>query len=419
MQSYPHFFRIRQHLERPRIDDVAGEVHQQLEVLGIKNRVGLGESVAITVGSRGISKMREIVKAVVESLRQAGAEPLIIPAMGSHGGATAQGQRRVVESYGITEEYCGCPIRSSMETVVVCRAPEGFDVHFDRHAYEADHVLVINRVKPHTRFAGEIESGLMKMLLIGLGKHQGAIVYHRAIMDYNFGQIIRSVANKVLEECKILGGLAIVENAFDETALIEAVASEEFQQREKKLLLTARGWLPKLPFTNVDVLVVDEIGKDISGTGIDTNVVGRKDEEDGWQHPDVRRIVVRSLSEGTHGNATGIGLVDFVTQRVIDSIDLEATWVNCLTGGHVEVAKLPIYRATDRETLNSALTQIGLIEPSDARMLWIRNTKKLAELECSAPYLEEARSRDDLEILSDLHPLPFNEQGNLPDLEFS
>ena len=413
--NYPSIFRIRQRFDRPVVDGTESTVAKQLGHLATTGELSAGQSVAVTVGSRGIANIRLIVRQAVATLRQLGVAPFIVPAMGSHGGGTAEGQHRILESYGVTEGFCGCPIRSSMETVVVCRAAEGFDVHFDRMAYDADHVLVCNRIKPHSRFAGEIESGLMKMLLIGLGKHEGATIYHRAIMDYPFSQIIRSVAGGVLANCNILGGLAIVENAFDETAHLEFVPPANFENREKELLQMARQWMPKLPFAEADVLVVDEIGKEISGTGIDTNVVGRKDEDDGWVHPQVRRIMVRRLSKATHGNACGIGLVDLITRRVMDEIDLDSTWINCLTGGHVEAARLPMYRDSDRGTLDAALSQIGMTEPADAKLLWIENTKKLIEVECASSFLEEARTRDDLEILTDPRPLPFDPQGNLPE----
>jgi hypothetical protein len=276
METYPQIFRVRQHFEARRVDDVEAEVRVQLGRLPLADRVAPGQSVAITAGSRGITGMARILRTAVEHLRALGAEPFIVPAMGSHGGGTAEGQRGVLEAYGITEAFVGCPIRSSLETVIVCDTPEGFAVHFDRLAYEADHVLVVNRVKPHTRFVGPIESGLMKMLLIGLGKCAGANVYHRAIEDYSFERIIHRVAGEVFRQCHILAGLAIVENAYDQTALIEAVVPEEFEVREKALLELARKWMPRLPFDEVDLLLVDRIGKNISGTGMDTNVIGRK-----------------------------------------------------------------------------------------------------------------------------------------------
>ena len=275
MSDFPQFFRVRQTFEAPRVEDVAGEVRSQLAKLRLEEQIKPAHSVAITVGSRGIANIQRITKAIVDHVKSLGGEPFIVPAMGSHGGGTAQGQRRVIESYGVTEEFCGCPIRAGMETVVVCQTAEGFDVHFDRHAFGADHVIVANRVKPHTGFVGDIESGLMKMMLIGLGKHEGAKIYHRAIQDYSFGQIVRSVAGRVLKSCRIVAGLAIVENGYDETACIEGLAPGDFESREKELLLLARKLLPRLPFAQLHLLIIDEIGKNISGTGMDTNVIGR------------------------------------------------------------------------------------------------------------------------------------------------
>ena len=235
-----------------------------------------GQRVAITVGSRGIANIEIITRAIVDHFKGLGAQPFIVPAMGSHGSATAAGQRAIIESYGVTEEFVGCPIEASMDTVIVTETPEGIPVHFDRHAYEADHVFVAGRVKPHTGFVGDIESGLMKMMLIGLGKARGAAIYHRAIKDFSFAQIIRSVAGVVLESCAVVGGLGIVENAYDETAHIAAVAPGELEAREKQLLVMAKQWMPRLPFRQADLLILDEIGKNISGSGMDTNVVGRK-----------------------------------------------------------------------------------------------------------------------------------------------
>jgi hypothetical protein len=338
--------------------------------------------------------------------------------MGSHAGGTAEGQRAILEGYGITESFCGCPIRSSMETVIVCQAAEGFPVHFDRHAFGADHVVVCGRVKPHTEFAGDIESGLMKMLLIGLGKHNGALVYHRAIKDFSFGQIVRSVAREVLAKCRVVAGVAVVENAYDQTALIAAVTPYDFESREKELLALAKRWLPRLPFDRADLLLIDEIGKDISGTGLDTNVVGRKfgvHRADPGETPNIRMIAVRSLTPETHGNATGIGLVEFCRSRVLRERDDRKTRINCLTGGHGIAAMTPLDYETDREILDVAFSQIGLTEPPAARLLWIPTTLHVAEVECSAAYWDEAQQRRDLTIVSAPRPLPLDASGNLPD----
>ncbi len=419
MTSYPQLFRLRQQFEGPVVEDVAVEVEQQLASLSLSEKIQPGQSVAITAGSRGIANIHIIIRGISQHLKALGAEPFIVPAMGSHGGGTAEGQQQIIESYGITEEFCGCPIRASMETVVVCNAAEGFPVHFDQQASGADHVFVCGRVKPHTGFHGDIESGLMKMMLIGLGKHAGALIYHRAIMNYSFGQIVRSVAREVLAKCRIVGGLAIVENAYDETAKLAGVAPENFEEEEKGLLVLAKQWMPRLPFDQVDVLTIDEIGKNISGSGLDTNVVGRKyldhraaDEE----YPKVKKIIVRGLTDETHGNAAGIGLAEFCLSRVVEQMNMQATRVNCLTGGHPTGAMIPLDYETDRETLDMALSTIGLIPPQESRLMWIRDTLDVAEVECSAVYLEEAQQRSDLEVLTPLRDMPFDGDGNLPEV---
>lgn len=392
MSDYPQIFRVRQTFERPQVTDIATEVASQLSGLSLQSIVKPGQSVAITAGSRGIASIHLVIRAIVEHFKTLGAKPFVVPAMGSHGGGTAEGQRSIIEGYGITEEFCGCPIRASMETVVVCQAAEGFDVHFDKHAFGADHVVVCGRVKPHTGFYGDIESGLMKMMLIGLGKHAGAKIYHRAIKDYSFGQIVRSVAREVLAKCRVVAGVAIVENGYDETAKIKAVAPDEFEDREKELLVLAKKWLPSLPFKTADLLMIDEIGKNISGTGMDTNVVGRKyldhvAAENEW--PKIRNIIIRGLTVETHGNATGIGLAEFALTRAIDAIDIAITRTNCLTGGHATGAMIPVHYPSDREVLDVSLPTIGLTEPVDAKLMWIHNTLDVAEVECSAAYYEE------------------------------
>jgi len=419
MTGYPDIFRVLQRFERPRVDDVPAEVEAQLAALDLRSTIRPGQSVAVTAGSRGIANIHLIIRAIVDHLKRLRAQPFIVPAMGSHGGGTAEGQLEIISNYGITESYCGCPVRASMETVVVCHAAEGFPVHFDRQAFDADHVVVCGRVKPHTGFVGDIESGLMKMMLIGLGKHEGARIYHRAIQDYSFGRIVRSVAREVLSRCRIAAGVAIVENGYDETAKISAVAPADFEAREKRLLVLAKKWMPRLPFERADLLLIDEIGKDISGAGMDTNVVGRKYLDhvaSADESPKVRIIVVRGLSAATHGNATGIGLAEFALTRAVEAMDVHATRTNCLTAGYVTAAMVPVHYPTDREVLAAALPTIGLTDPPDARLMWIRNTLDVAEVECSVAYLDEARRRDDLEIIRDPRPLPLAGDGRLPEV---
>jgi hypothetical protein len=417
MSSYPQFFRLRQKFERPLACDIPGEVQRQLSRLKLHEKIRLGQTVAITAGSRGIANVAEITRAVVQHLKNLGAAPFIVPAMGSHGGGTAEGQLRLLHDYGITEEFCGCPIRASMETEIIGEAAEGFPVHIDRHASQADHVVVCGRIKPHTDFRGDIESGLMKMMLLGLGKHAGAKIYHRAFQDYSFAQIVRSVANLVLERCRVVAGVAVVENAYDQTALIEAIAPPDIEQREKQLLLLAKQWMPRLPFQRVDILIIDEMGKNISGAGIDTNVVGRKQyasKPGENEFPKVRRIIVRSLTPASHGNALGIGMVEFCTTRLLQQHDRHATWTNILTSGNLPMVKYPLHFDTDREILDAALPTIGLTPPAQAKILWIKNTLQLAEVECSAAFLAEAREREDLEVLTPLRDLPLDTAGNLP-----
>lgn len=418
MSSYPRIFRVRQHFTGPQVADVAAEVKAELSRLPLNQRIKPGQTVAVTAGSRGIANIAVIIRATVEHFKSLGAVPFIVPAMGSHGGGTAEGQVEILTGYGITPEYCGCPIRASMDTIVVCDTKEGFPVHFDKHASEADHVMVVGRVKPHTGFVGDIESGLMKMMLIGLGKHRGALVYHRAIQDYSFPQIVRSVAAEVIAKCKIVAGLGIVENEREETAKIKAVLPEELEEREKELLVLAKNWIPRLPFDRCHVLLVDQMGKNISGTGMDTNVIGRKYNdhkamENEW--PKVKVLVARSLTEETHGNATGIGMAEFCTSRLIKQIDERKTRINCLTGGHVAAGMHPFDYETDREILDIALPTIGLAEPPNAKVLWIHNTLDLVEVECSEAYLAEARTKPNLEILTEPRELPFDAKGNLPD----
>ncbi|HUG93319.1 MAG TPA: lactate racemase domain-containing protein [Planctomycetaceae bacterium] len=413
---YPRMYRIRQTFEAPRVDDVAAEVERQLARLALERTVRPGQSVAITAGSRGIANIAAIIRAAVAHFHRLDARPFIVPAMGSHGGGTAEGQRAILESYGITSESIGAEIRASMETVIVDRTPLGTPVYFDRLAYEADHVLVCGRVKPHTGFVGPIESGLHKMMLIGLGKHDGARIYHRAIMDHSFLEIIRAVADVVLERCRIVAGLAIVENAYDETGLIEAVAPRDFFEREQELLMLARRWMPRLPFPAVDLLIIDAIGKNISGSGMDTNVVGRKYNDHAATAKDdvaCKRIFIRGLTRETHGNACGLGLAEFTTDRCLAQVDFSATRINALTGGHPTAAAVPVSLPTDRDVLDAALETVGLVEPARARVVQIPDTLHLREVLVSEAWAGELRERADLEIIAGPDNLQFDTDGFL------
>ncbi len=414
MTQLPQIFRVRQNFAGPTVEDIPGEIADQLAKLSLEQKIKPGASVAVTAGSRGISNIPVILKSAIDFLRGLGAEPFLIPTMGSHGGGTAEGQRGVLASLGVTEETVGCPIRASMDTVVLTDAPQGFPIHFDRHASEADHVLVCGRVKPHTGFRGKYQSGLLKMLLLGLGKHEGAKTYHRAFVAIGFDEVAESVIPSVLQRGNIVGGLAILENGYCRTAQITAVPPEEFLTRDPELLKLASSWMAKLPFEQADVLLVDEIGKHISGTGMDTNIVGRKRYDHcaaDNESPKILRIVVRSVKGG---NACGIGMSEFCHTRVVEQADMEMTWINALTSLHPTAGMLPVSYPTDRETIESALRTIGMTEPQDARLLWIKNTSKLETLACSAAYLDDARGHNDLEILDEPQPMLFDDGGNLP-----
>ena len=418
--SLPRMVRLRQTFEASRVNDIPSEVERQLATLNLGQQVKPGQTVAITAGSRGIANIAIIIKAACDHVRRIGGKPIIVPAMGSHGGGTAEGQRQIVEGYGVTEAFTGAEIRASMETVIVDTTPQGIPVHFDKHAFGCDHVLVVGRIKPHTGFVGPVESGLHKMMLIGLGKHEGAKIYHRAILDYSFLEIIRAVADVVLKKCKVIGGLGVVENAYDETGLIAAVAPNDFFTRESELLTLAKKWLPRLPFANTQLLIIDEIGKNISGTGMDTNVIGRKYNDHAATANDdvsVKRIFVRGLTEATHGNATGIGIAEFTNTRTINQVDRRITAINCLTGGHPTAAMLPIAFDTDRDVIQAALPTLGLVEPTNAKVVQIANTLHLGEVLVSEAYLPEIAQRPDLAIIDGPFEMPFDADGNLRPVE--
>ena len=414
--AYPNIVRLRQRFERPRVEDVAAAVAAALERTDLPSRVRPGQTVALTAGSRGIANIPVVLRETAAFLKKLGGRPFLVPAMGSHGGGTAEGQRRILESYGITEAFVGAPIRASMDVVSLGATDEGFPVMLDRFASEADHIGVVARVKPHTGFHGPIESGLLKMMMIGLGKHAGALAYHRILLEHPFDAVVRSVSRAALHPRPVAFGLALVENAYDETAVIEAVAPADFETREEQLLQEARRLLARLPWLRADLLIVDEIGKDISGSGMDTNIVGRKRafrQDPPPDQPAMRLIFVRGLTERTHGNAAGIGLADFTTTRLVQAMNYRATVINCLTAGYPDGAFLPVHFETDREVIDAALAILGTRPPEEARILRIRHTLDLEEVEASEPCFAEP-PRTEVERLGAAGPLRFDERGHLP-----
>ncbi|MDP3047292.1 MAG: lactate racemase domain-containing protein, partial [Chloroflexota bacterium] len=330
--TYPDVALVEQHINTPRVADVPGAIRAEMARLGVSERVRPGMRVAITAGSRGITGIAAILATVIGELKRLGAEPFIVPCMGSHGGATAQGQVAVLHSLGVTEEAVGCPIRSSMDTVQIGETEQGIPVLIDSLAAGADGIVAVNRIKAHTEYTGPVESGWMKMLTIGLGKHQGALMAHRNAVQIAYREAIVAVAREIIRRAPLLFGLGLVENAYDQTAEVVAAWPQQFEETEKALLQRAKSLMPRLPFQRLDILVVDEIGKEISGSGMDPNVIGRRmvfgePEPPG---PSIIRIVARDLSENTYGSGIGIGLADFTTQRLVDKLDHRPTYINCL-----------------------------------------------------------------------------------------
>ena len=415
--SFPRMLRLSQKFEGPELADVEHETCSQLAALELGNKIRPGESVAITAGSRGIANI-DIHHQGRHPASQGDWEPnrSWFRPWAVMAAAPPKDNRRfftATESPRNTPEPRSAPPWRPSWWIPL---PQGIPVHFDRHAYEADHVIVCGRVKPHTGFVGPIESGLHKMMLIGLGKHRGAKIYHRAIKDFSFLEIILAVADVILAKCRVAAGLAIVENAYDETALIEAVAPDRFFEREEALLKLAQQWMPRLPFPEVDLLVVDQIGKNISGSGMDTNVVGRKFNDHGATGDDTvncKRIFVRGLTPETHGNACGIGMAEVTNQRTVDQANLVATRINALTGGHPSAAAVPIAFDTDREAMLAILETVGLVDPADSGIIQIANTLKLGEVLVSEKYTPEVQERSDLEVLSGPDAMAFDAHGNL------
>ncbi|MCA9187356.1 MAG: DUF2088 domain-containing protein, partial [Planctomycetales bacterium] len=383
MTTFPKIFMVQPSWPRQEVADLGSTVKTQLDRLQLADRVKPGQTVAVTAGSRGIVRIGEILREVASCIRGLGAVPFIVTAMGSHAGATASGQRQMLSNLGITESACGCEIRAGMETIVAGQTAAGFPLHTDRIASEADHILICGRVKPHTGFTGSYQSGLCKMMMIGLGNELGATTYHRAVRDLGFQNVVETCVPILLEKLPVLGGLAIIESAHKQVAQLASIPADRLLLDEPALLKSATSLMARLPFDVCDVLIVDEIGKDISGTGMDTNVVGRKHhdhEAESDEVPRVKRILVRGLTEKTHGNALGIGMAEFCRTQLVERMDREATVVNAMASGHVTGAMIPVHFPTDREMLAAAISTLGLTPSDQCRLLWIRNTLALSTI---------------------------------------
>lgn len=412
-------FRVQQQLARPRIENIPEAVDQTLRQLNLGQKIKPGQTVALTAGSRGIANIAIILKSVVHHLRDLGAKPFLVPAMGSHGGATAEGQTEILTGYNVTEAFVGAPIRASMEVVHLGNTAEGFPAYLDKHASTADHIGVIGRVKPHTSYNGPIESGLLKMMMIGLGKREGAAHYHRVLLEHPYDPVVRAVSRFMRAKAPVAFGLGIVENGFDETAIVHAALPADFEPVEESLLVKSKEWIARLPFKQADLLVVDEIGKDISGSGMDTNVIGRKRALRGdnlGDQPHMRFIMVRGLTEHTMGNASCIGFADFTTAKLLKQMDYNVTRINCVTSGYPEGANLPVHYDTDREAIDAALSINGTRPSDQARILHIRNTLQLEYVEVSEPCLKELTPISKFDVVEGPYEWHFNADGSLPDL---
>jgi hypothetical protein len=410
----PQMVKIRQKFDGGKIDRVGDALRTQMsgrpELL---QRIRPGQNVAVAVGSRGVANIAEVTRTVVDALKQAGANPFIVPCMGSHGGATAEGQADVLRHLGVSEDAMGAPIRSSMEVVKLDELPNGLPVYADKiAATEADAIVVINRVKPHTAFRGEIESGIMKMIAIGLGKQKGAEACHQLGFKY-MAENVPKMARIMMSKLPIAFCVALVENAFDQTCRIETLLPQEVEEREKQLLIDAKARMPRLLFDQIDVLVIDYIGKNISGDGMDPNITGRYPTPYAHGGPDVSKMVVLDLTPESHGNANGVGAADFTTRRLVDKTDWPGTYANGLTSTVCAPTKQATTLDNDRFAIKAAVKTCNILDYTKCRLIRIRDTLHLGEIEISVNLLEEARRHSDIEIVSEPFDWSFNDEGNL------
>lgn len=409
--------KYKQQLADERLDEVEICVEKQLQDIRSSLNLQAGQRVGITVGSRGICNIRRIIKTVVTVMKNWELFPFIIPAMGSHGGATAEGQKQLIAGYGISEETMECPIVSSMEVEQVGVTALKTPVYLSKTAIEADAVILINRIKPHTLFSGPVESGLMKMAVVGLGKHKGALSFHAEMKKQPPSSALEEMACILFKPCHVVCGIGIVENAYDHTAEIQVINTEKIVTSEKNMLVRAKRNMPHLPCKSFDLLIVDEIGKNISGAGMDPNIVGRY-----WGQvecePVIGRIFVRNASEQTHGNVLGIGRADFTTSRVVSNIDYPAMYANSITSGFPESARIPIHFENDKEVLQAAVQSLGKTNIKELEIVWIKNTLEISELMIS-PSLVSRLNLASSSVIGDSFEIDFDSTGNLLRPKFS
>lgn len=416
--SLPKMYTVQQRLcdEKLFPEQIPDSVRAELFRAGFQNRIHAGQTIAITCGSRGVANIALIIRSIVSFVKERGAKAFVFPAMGSHGGATAEGQRAILTSYGVTEDFIGCPIKATMQTVQIGTTEEGLPVFIDRYASEADGIILCGRIKAHTGFRGPYESGLMKMAVIGMGKQHGAETVHESGFS-NLGRILPQVGNVILNNVPVIGGLAVIENAFDETNRVEAVLRENIPLREPELLLEAKQKMGRLFLNRTDVLVVDQIGKDISGDGMDPNITGT------YADPSImdvqpeefhaQRIAVLDLTPESHGNYTGVGMSSVTTQRLVSKAVPELTYPNTITSTVLCEIKIPLTAANDRQAVQVCVQTCNGIDKKNPRIIRIHNTAAIGTILVSEACLADCEANENLEVLSGPVEWPFDADGNL------
>jgi hypothetical protein len=416
--NVPCMMAVRRRFPTPPPLDIRASVEHAFHA-GLAKAIVPGSRIGVAVGSRGITNLLSIVVCLLDQLKKSGCRPFVVPAMGAHGGATAEGQLGVLAGYGITEQTIGAPIEASMDVKLVGRTPDGLDVFMSAEALRADGVIAVNRIKPHN-FQGRLGSGILKMIVVGLSKKRGAQAFHATASRIGHENVIRSAADVLLGSSLIIGGLAIVEDQLHQTALIEFLPRERMVNREEELLVRAKELMPSLPFDDIDLLIVDQLGKNISGVGMDPNIIGR--DVQGYssslrtydaRNPNIRRIFVRDLTPESHGNATGIGLADVTTSRLVRGIDYHATYINALTSLTPQTAKIPIHFESDREAIEQVLASLALPANRDPKIVRITSTLLLENVEVSYAYRDLLANRSDLCPIGQWEKMQFNRAGNL------
>lgn len=411
-EPIPEMIRVRQKIDQPAVIDIQKTLHNSLESIHFRDRIKQGSRIAITAGSRGIANIADIIRFTAEEVRNAGGEPFILSAMGSHGGGTKEGQQQILAEYGITEKTVNAPIVCSTDVIEFGKTEQGITVYFDRIASQSDGIIAVNRIKPHTNFRAPTESGLLKILAIGLGRVIGATELHR-LGVYGMREVVPSAGRVILRKAPILCGIGIVENAKHQVAILEAIDQQDIEKRERELLQQAWKLYPRLPFEKFDMLILDEMGKNVSGAGIDTNVIGRMmiQGEKEFPSPKINRIVVLDLTAGSHGNAVGIGLSDVITKRLFEKIRFKNFHLNVITAAMLDRSKIPMVAENDRDAIQLGLRTCWVLNPLKAKVVHMKNTLNVEEFSISKSLAETTEAP--LEHIGNPYFFSFDNEGNL------